>query len=135
MVLLRHSVTVQRLYTVMIDQTIVIEVVFAVPEKQQVIQLEVPSGTVIHDVVRLSCIESHFPGYDLSMLPVGVWNQVKPRDYVVQSGDRVQIYRSLITNAKDARRQRAETQARKETQANKEIQAKLEAQAKKQRDI
>jgi len=58
-----------------------------------------------------------------------VWNEVKPRDYVVQSGDRVQIYRSLITNAKDARRQRAETQA------NKEIQAKLEAQAKKQRDI
>jgi putative ubiquitin-RnfH superfamily antitoxin RatB of RatAB toxin-antitoxin module len=39
--------------------------------------------------------------------------EVKPPTYVVQSGDRIQIYRSLITNAKDARRRRAETQASK----------------------
>ena len=97
----------------MIEETEPIEVVFAVPEKQQVIQLEVPQGTLILDAVRLSCIESHFPNYDLSTLPVGVWMELKPETYVVQSGDRIQIYRSLITNAKDARRRRAETQARK----------------------
>ena len=111
--------TGQRFCTVMIEETVAIEVVFAVPEKQQVIQLEVPLGTLIRDAVRLSCIESHFPSYDLSALPVGVWMEVKPQAYVVQSGDRIQIYRSLITNAKDARRRRAETQASKETQANK----------------
>ena len=55
----------------MIEETVAIEVAFAVPEKQQVIQLEVPFGTLIRDAVRLSCIESHFPSYDLSALPVG----------------------------------------------------------------
>ena len=103
----------QRFCTAMNEETVAIEVVFAVPEKQQVIQLEVPQGTLIRDAIRLSCIESHFPNYDFSILPVGVWMEVKPRTYVVQSGDRIQIYRSLITNAKDARRRRAEIQASK----------------------
>ena len=103
----------------MTEETVTIEVVFAAPEKQEAIQLEVPSGTLIRDAVHLSCIESHFPSYDLSALSVGVWNDVKPETYVVQSGERVQIYRSLITNAKDARRRRAETQASKEPQENK----------------
>ena len=99
----------------MTEETVAIEVVFAVPEKQEVIQIEVPSGTLIHDAVRLSCIQSLFPNYDLSMLSVGVWNEVKAQAYVVQSGDRVEVYRSLINNAKDARRRRAETQASKKT--------------------
>lgn len=99
----------------MTEGTVAIEVAFAAPEKQEVIQVEVPSGTLIRDAVRLSCIESHFPGYDLSALQVGVWSEVKPQAYVVQSGDRVEVYRSLITNAKDARRRRAEAQANKKS--------------------
>jgi putative ubiquitin-RnfH superfamily antitoxin RatB of RatAB toxin-antitoxin module len=108
-------VTGQRFFTVMTEETVAIEVVFAVPEKQEVIQIEVPSGTLIRDAVSLSCIELLFPNDDLSMLSVGVWNEVKPQAYVVQSGDRVEVYRSLIHNAKDARRRRAETQASKKT--------------------
>ena len=98
----------------MIEETVAIEVAFAVPEKQEVIQLEVPSGTLILDAVRLSRIDLLFPSYDLSGLPIGVWNEVKPEVYVVQSGDRVQIYRSLVRNPKDARRRRAETHGSKE---------------------
>ena len=107
--------TGQRFYTAMVKETVSIEVVFAVPEKQERVQIKVPSGTLIRDAVRLSFIDFLFPGYDLSALPVGVWNEVKPQTYVVQSGDRVEIYRSLINNAKDARRRRAETQASKKT--------------------
>jgi hypothetical protein len=84
-----------------------------VPERQEVIQIEVPLGTTIRDVVRLSRLESLFPSYILPDLPVGVWNEVKPKTYVVQSGDRVEIYRSLIRNAKDTRRRRAQTQEKK----------------------
>ena len=98
----------------MTEETVAIEVVFAVPEKQEVIQIEVPSGTLIRDAVSLSCIELLFPNDDLSMLSVGVWNEVKSQAYVVQSGDRVEVYRSLINNAKDARRRRAETHGSKE---------------------
>ena len=106
----------------MTEGTVAIEVVFAAPEKQEVIQLEVPPGTLILDAVRLSGIESHFSGYELSALSVGVWNEVKPQSYVVQSGDRVEVYRSLITTAKDARRRGAEAQASKEPQREKEPQ-------------
>ena len=97
----------------MTKETVAIEIVFSVPEKQEVMRLEVPSGTLIRDAVRLSCMQSLFPNYDLSTLLVGVWSEVKPQAYVVQSGDRVEVYRSLINNAKDARRRRAETQASK----------------------
>ena len=107
--------TGRRFSTVMTEETVAIEVAFAVQEKQEVMRLEVPSGTLIRDAVRLSCIESLFLNDDLSMLSVGVWNEVKPQAYVVQSGDRVEVYRSLINNAKDARRRRAETQASKKT--------------------
>ena len=99
----------------MTKETVAIEIVFSEPEKQEVMRLEVPSGTLIRDAVRLSCIESLFPNYDLSMFSVGVWNEVKSEAYEVQSGDRVEVYRSLINNAKDARRRRAEIQARKKT--------------------
>ena len=98
----------------MIEETVAIEVVFAAPEKQEVIRVEVPLGTLILDAVRLSCIDLLFPSFDLSGLRVGVWNEVKTEAYVVQSGDRVQIYRSLVRNAKDARRRRAETHESKE---------------------
>ena len=99
----------------MTKETVAIEIVFSVPEKQEVMRLEVPSGTLIRDAVGLSCIESLFPNHDLSPLSVGVWSEVKPQASVVQSGDRVEIYRSLINNAKDARRRRAEAQASKKT--------------------
>ena len=62
----------------MTEGKVAIEVVFAAAEKQEVIALEVPSGTLIRDAVRLSCIESRFPGYDFSALPVGIWSEVKP---------------------------------------------------------
>ena len=99
----------------MTKETVAIEIVFSVPEKQEVMRLEVPSGTLIRDAVRLSCIEALFPNDDLSILAVGVWNEVKSEAYEVQSGDRVEVYRSLINNAKDARRRRAEIQASKKT--------------------
>ena len=99
----------------MTEETVAIEIVFAVQEKQEVMRLEVPSGTLIRDAVRLSCIESLFPNYDLSMFSVGVWNEGKSEAYEVQSGDRVEVYRSLINNAKEARRRRAEIQASKKT--------------------
>ena len=97
------------------EETVAIEVVFASLEKQEVIQIEVPSGTLIRDGVRLSCIESLFPSYDLLTLSLGVWGEVKPEAYEVQSGDRVEVYRLLINNAKDARRRRAETQANRKS--------------------
>jgi putative ubiquitin-RnfH superfamily antitoxin RatB of RatAB toxin-antitoxin module len=112
---LKHFVTGQRFSTVMNEETVAIEVVFASLEKQEVIQIEVPSGTLIRDGVRLSCIESLFPSYDLLTLSLGVWGEVKPEAYVVQSGDRVEVYRLLINNAKDARRRRAETQANRKS--------------------
>ena len=107
--------TEQRFSTAMTEETVAIEVVFAALGKQEVIQIEVPSGTLIRDAVRLSCIQSLFPNYDLSMLSVGVWNEVKPLAYVVQSGDRVEVYGSLINNAKEARRRRAAVQASKKS--------------------
>ncbi len=97
----------------MAERETTIEVAFATPEKQLVVKLEVPVGTQIGEAVSLSGIQSQFPDHDLSVLPLGVWNEVKPQHYVVQPGDRVEVYRSLLTNAKEARRRRAILQKEK----------------------
>lgn len=83
-----------------------IEVAFATPDKQQIVSISLPQGSTVADAVLASGLSEKFPDVDLAGLKKGVWNQVRPDDYVLQDGDRVEIYRPLIVDAKTARRNR-----------------------------
>lgn len=84
-----------------------IEVAFATPDQQQVVRLSVPEGTTLAQAVERSGLAAMFGNFNLAELKKGVWNQVKPDDYQVQDGDRVEVYRPLIIDPKEARRRRA----------------------------
>ncbi|BDX18735.1 RnfH family protein [Halopseudomonas aestusnigri] len=93
----------------MAEKTMVVEVAYALPHKQKIVTLNVPEGTSMLDAVRLSGMDQHFPELDLESAPLGIFGKAvpKPAERVLQSGERVEIYRPLIADPKEVRKQRA----------------------------
>ena len=89
------------------DNEKLIEVAYATPEKQIILECRVVSGTAARDAVRGSGIDSHFPEIDLDNCDLGVFGKAIAPDYELQDGDRIEIYRPLIADPKEIRRQRA----------------------------
>lgn len=84
-----------------------IEVAYATPEKQLILECEVDSGMAARDVVRVSGIEQHFPEIDPEHCDLGVFGKPVADDFELSDGDRIEIYRPLIADPKEIRRQRA----------------------------
>ena len=84
-----------------------IEVAYATPEKQLILECEVDPDTAVRDVVRVSGIEQHFPDMDLEHCDLGVFGKSVADDFELSDGDRIEIYRPLIADPKEVRRQRA----------------------------
>lgn len=84
-----------------------IEVAYANPEQQVVVKLSVPPGTALTDAIRLSGLLQRFPEISLAGLQAGIFGVVCKPEHSLQAGDRVEIYRPLLHDPKEARRQRA----------------------------
>ena len=84
-----------------------IEVAYATPEKQVILSLKVPEGTALIDAVSASGITAEFEELDLSASQMGIFSKVVAEDYVLRSGDRIEIYRPLIADPKKVRKERA----------------------------
>lgn len=94
----------------MTEGKIDVSVAYATPEVQRVVALRVEEGTTLMQAIELSEITQEFPEADLSPDNLGVFSRKQPPDYVLQAGDRVEIYRPLIADPKEVRRKRAEKQ-------------------------
>lgn len=84
-----------------------IEVVYAEPEKQKLIRLKVPAGTTIIQAVELANMKRFFPNFDLKGLDFGIFSQPQKPDFILQNGQRVEIYRPLLADPKEMRKLRA----------------------------
>lgn len=84
-----------------------VEIVFALPERQSLLSIAVEPGTTVADIVSSSELRQLFPDCGFDDLAVGIWGSEVGRDRVVRNGDRVEIYRPLALDPKDARRQLA----------------------------
>ncbi|MEQ1543728.1 RnfH family protein [Methyloglobulus sp.] len=84
-----------------------IEVAYAKPEEQFIVTLNVSQGTTLQQAVELSGLLSRFPEISIPALKLGIFGSACKSEQVVKQGDRVEIYRSLIHDPKEARRQRA----------------------------
>lgn len=93
------------------ERGLAIEVVHALPQEQIVIALTVPAGTSVRDAIHLSGLDVRIPGFDFEKARFGIYGRLVAADAVVCEGDRVEIYRPLIADAKQARRRRAERNA------------------------
>jgi uncharacterized protein len=89
------------------DATISVEVAYALPDDQAILVVDVPSGTSAIDAVRASGIEQRFEGIDIDNAKLGIFGKVIAPKQVLQSGDRVEIYRPLIADPKEVRKARA----------------------------
>lgn len=81
-----------------------ISVVYACLDQQIVVEMEVPDGTTVREALTRSGIAAQVP--DAAQATVGIFGHVTPRDTVLQPGDRVEIYRPLSAEPKEARRRR-----------------------------
>ncbi len=84
-----------------------VEVSYALPERQTVRALEVEPGVTVEEAIRASGILEEHPEIDLKENKVGIFGKVTRLDTVLRDGDRVEIYRPLIADPKEARRRRA----------------------------
>ncbi|TNF89040.1 MAG: RnfH family protein [Gammaproteobacteria bacterium] len=84
-----------------------IEVAYATPQKQIILECRIEPGTAPRDAVRQSGIDQHFPEIDMDSCDLGVFGKAIAADYELQDGDRIEIYRPLIADPKEIRRQRA----------------------------
>lgn len=85
-----------------------IEVAYALPERQVIIDLEVGQEITVGQAIERSGILDRFPEIDLTENKVGVFGKLGKLEDSLVEGDRVEIYRKLIADPKQARRQRAE---------------------------
>ncbi len=100
------------------DKKIQIEVVYGVPDKQELITLVVDRGTLLEQGIIESGILSVFDDIDLSVNKVGIWNRAAKLSDELKDLDRIEIYRPLIADPKEVRKRRAE-KAKEEGRADK----------------
>lgn len=83
------------------------EVAYALPGRQLLLSIELRPGATVHDAIVLSNIADLMPDLHVNDADVGVWSKPCSLDTPLKDGDRVEIYRPLIMDPKDARRKRA----------------------------
>jgi len=88
-----------------------VEVAFALPDRQEIIALDVEPGTTMHEAVVRSGIGDRFAGLiDAETIPMGIYSRLvpNPKTHVLVEGDRVELYRPLTADPKDSRKERAQ---------------------------
>lgn len=88
-------------------ETMPVEVAYARPDEQVILALEVPVGATLMQAVEQSGILERFAEIDSTTMKVGIFGKLKKADQVLQGGDRVEIYRPLVADPKQVRKQRA----------------------------
>lgn len=86
-----------------------VELVYALPHRQTLLQLTVPQGTTARDLAVQSGLGQAFPDLDLQDAALGIFGKqlAHPEQRVLEEGERVEIYRALRADPKEVRKQRA----------------------------
>lgn len=85
-----------------------VEVVYALPAKPHRVHLELEKGATVGEALNAVRRISPFDSLPLESVNVGVFGRPASRDTVLGPGDRVEIYRPLEMDPREARRRRAE---------------------------
>ena len=90
------------------DSTITVEVAYALPHKQALLEVQIPAGATVLEAATQCGIAEKFEGIDLDNAKFGIFGNVVSAKQVLREGDRVEIYRPLIADPKEVRKARAE---------------------------
>ncbi|WP_313951798.1 RnfH family protein [Accumulibacter sp.] len=89
------------------DETLRIEVVYALPSKQQIVCLTLPPASTVRQAIEASGLLQKYPEIDLAKNKIGVFAKLTKPDALLRDQDRIEIYRPLIADPKEVRKQRA----------------------------
>ena len=84
-----------------------VEVVYALPGAEDAVSVEVAPGATLRDAIAASGLVARHPEIALDRQKIGVYGKVKAADAPAAHGDRIEIYRALLVEPKEARRRRA----------------------------
>jgi putative ubiquitin-RnfH superfamily antitoxin RatB of RatAB toxin-antitoxin module len=84
-----------------------IEVVYPLPEKQEIFTVSLPAGASVRQAIEASGVLLKYPDIDMSKNKIGVFARLVKPDAPLRDRDRVEIYRPLIADPKEVRKQRA----------------------------
>jgi len=84
-----------------------VEVAYALEKKQTLLELEVSEGTTLKQAVELSGIIDIYPQVDLTKDKTGIFGKIAKLDTILREKDRIEIYRPLIADPKQVRKERA----------------------------
>ncbi|MGH8787770.1 MAG: RnfH family protein [Cupriavidus necator] len=90
--------------------TVHIAVCYARPDTVFLKEIDVPAGTTIAAAIVGSGLQQACPEVDPSTMRVGIFGKLKTPETVVREGDRVEVYRPLTADPKQARRKRVQKQ-------------------------
>lgn len=88
-------------------ETIQVQVVYALPARQELVSVKLPEGATLQQAVEASGLIAKYPEIDLTKGKFGIFAKLSKVDTVVRDKDRVEIYRPLIADPKEVRKQRA----------------------------
>ena len=89
-----------------------IEVAYADPRRQAVVALNLDEGTTVAEALQAVSSHEAFAGLDLDAMPTGIYGAAAPRSQTLRQGDRVELYRPLAMDPREARRRRAQADAK-----------------------
>jgi putative ubiquitin-RnfH superfamily antitoxin RatB of RatAB toxin-antitoxin module len=93
----------------MMAKQVQVEIVFALPGEQALLSVTVDDGATIADVIAVSGLAQKFPDESLHLLETGIWGHPAARDHRVREGDRIELYRQLQRDPREARRELAQS--------------------------
>lgn len=90
-------------------EVIKVEVAYALPDEQVLLALDLPLGSTVMDAVQASGLATRFPAISQAQTRFGIFGKIEkePASRVLKTGDRVEIYRPLLIDPKEARKARA----------------------------
>jgi putative ubiquitin-RnfH superfamily antitoxin RatB of RatAB toxin-antitoxin module len=91
------------------NDEIVVEIAVALSDVQELITLTLDPGTTVTSAIEQSGIYDRFAGAGLRSLPAGIWGRLVDHDRIVKNGDRIELYRPLQIDPREARRRLAES--------------------------
>ena len=102
---------------------ITVEVAYALPREQALVTVSLPCGATALDAIRLSGLPERYP--DISALlgqpgAIGIYGKVVAADAPLADRDRVELYRPLTVDPKEARRRRARLRVEKVAKASRQ---------------
>lgn len=90
------------------SEQIIIEVVYALSNTQTLLRQSVAAGTTVGQAIEQCGVLLKHPEINLAKNKLGIFGKLTKADAVLREKDRIEIYRPLIADPKEVRRQRAE---------------------------